>query len=410
MGVSRIGSRRIEGLTITGSRSPDDARIAKDPPVRLGIYATQYPGQAGLFGDQTRMFADLARYGKEQGVDVAVLVPGYKRTSCGWCYDENTERWRRMRVPLPDVVLRRSGRFRTAAPEVVAEDLTYFKEQGRLRTLPRSCSNKWAFYRMLSASPELRQYLPTARLAKSPQDILQFLKRHKDIYIKPVKGTQGESVHRLYLLDGTPVAAWEEHALATGRRVNKASRWATEVVVREFSSDASFAEFWQQRRLHRCIAQETVPLPTTQDGRPFDFRWLVQMTDRWRVVARVARLGEPHSVTTNMHTGAKAIPAEVAAVHCGGASAHDLIAELDDVALAVTEHLERLHGPFAEVGIDLAVRPTGEIAVFEVNPTPGRRMLRSLPGNVREMSLRSLIEYAMRATGISVGIDHGKGS
>ncbi len=81
----------------------------------------------------------------------------------------------------------------------------------------------------------------------------------------------------------------------------------------------------------------------------------------------------------------------------------EVIAAVDRVALAVAKRLQRLYGPFAEVGIDLALRKSGEVVVFEVNPTPGRRMLRSLPGNIREMSLHCLVEYAIRANGISAG-------
>jgi hypothetical protein len=409
MGASRNRSLRIAGLTINKAVLTDDANGREAPLPRLGIYATLYPGNSRLFGDQTRMFAELVRYGEESGVDVAVLSPGYRRTSLGWRYDAETGSWRKEHVPLPDVVLRRSGRFFCASSDLAPEDLDYFKTQGVLRTLPRSCSNKWAFYRMVSKSPRLRRYLPTTRLVESPADILRFLSEYGDIYIKPVNGMRGESVHRLYLRGDTLVVAWEERSVSTLRPSQKASRWTTTVVEREFDSAKSFAAFWRKRR-SRSVVQETVPLPTTPEGRPFDFRWLVQMTDQWRIVARVARIGEQRAVTTNIHTGAAAFPAEEAAGHCHGRSAADLIAELDDVAIAVADHLQRLHGPFAEVGIDLAVRPSGDIVIFEVNPTPGRRMLRSLPGNVREMSLRSLIEYAMRAIRISAGIDHGKGS
>jgi glutathione synthase/RimK-type ligase-like ATP-grasp enzyme len=404
MGANRHRSPRIAGLTINRSVLTDGAHGPEVPPPRLGIYADLYPGKRHLFGDQTRMFADLVRYGEESGVEVAVLSPGYRRTELGWRCDTETGLWRRERVPLPDVVLRRSGRFFCASPELAAEDLDYFKAQGVLCTLPRRCSNKWAFYRMMSKSPRLRPHLPTTQRVESPVDILRFLSDHGDIYIKPVNGMRGESVHRLYLRNDTPVLAWEERIVSDDCRSGKGSRWTTTVVEREFNSPPAFAAFWQALPLRRCVVQETVPLPTTPEGRPFDFRWLVQMTDQWRVVARVARIGERRAVTTNIHTGAAALPAEEAAGHCDGRSAADLIAELDEVALAVADHLQCLHGPFAEVGIDLAVRPSGDIAIFEVNPTPGRRMLRSLPGNVREMSLRSLIEYAMRANRRSAGI------
>jgi hypothetical protein len=161
MGACRNRSPRIAGLTIDRSVLTDGAYSREVPPPSLGIYADLYPGKRRLFGDQTRMFAELVRYGEESGVEVAVLSPGYRRTELGWRYDAATGLWKRERVPLPDVVLRRSGRFCGASPEFAAEDLDYFKAQDVLCTLPRSCSNKWAFYRMMSKSPRLRPHMPT---------------------------------------------------------------------------------------------------------------------------------------------------------------------------------------------------------------------------------------------------------
>lgn len=367
--------------------------------ISFGVYANQEPDEERRFGEQTQMFVELSAYGREQGVDVVVLTPGYSTSKRGWRYDPDDRRWRQMFVPLPDVVLRRSGTFRHVSPNLVKTDLVYLKSEGRLHSLPRECSNKWTFHRIMHESSDLRKYLPVTQLATSATDIIRFLRLHKDVYVKPLNGAQGVFIHRLTWRNRLPVAVWEQHPSSLG----PSSSLRTEVMEREFPNETSFSQYWSEHGLKRCIVQETIAVPRTPDGRPFDFRWLVQFTDHPKVMARVARVGQPNSVTTNIHTGGRAVPAERMLRYCTAKDVEHLVDALDDAALSVASRLRKVYGPFAEVGVDLAARGGGDVVVFEVNPTPGRRMLRSLSGNVREMSLRTLVEYAIRATGIEGG-------
>ncbi|CAM3896162.1 YheC/YheD family protein [Alicyclobacillus pomorum] len=365
----------------------------------LGLYAECRPDAKRMFGEQTRMFAELAAYADERGMDVAVLPPGYRRTGRGWRWHSATKRWQSADVSLPGVVLRRSGTSRNVAPRIVTEDLNYFNAEGCLHTLPLTCSNKWVFYRKMSESAQLRDHLPGTHFVQSKDEVHRLLHQYGDIYVKPLNGARGVSIFRLYLVNQMPLAIWERRVKRSGR----SNLHDVEVVERELPTAADFDRFWRATGFQRCLVQETIRVPRTREGRPFDFRWLIQCTHDMEVMARVARIGDVKSVTTNIHTGGRAVPAEQAVAHVSPHHIDEVIAAVDRVALAVAKRLQRLYGPFAEVGIDLALRNSGEVVVFEVNPTPGRRMLRSLPGNIREMSLHCLVEYAIRANGISAG-------
>ncbi len=365
----------------------------------LGLYANCRPDAKRMFGEQTKMFAQLAEYADERGVDVAVLPPGYRRTGRGWRWNSAAKRWQSADISLPGVVLRRSGIFRNVAPRIVTEDLNYFKAEGCLHTLPLICSNKWVFYRRMSESARLRDHLPGTHFVESKDDVRRLLHQYGDIYVKPLNGARGVSIFRLYLVNQTPIAVWERRVKRGGR----SNLLHVEVVERDLPTAADFDKFWRATGFQHCLVQETIRVPRTPEGRPFDFRWLIQCTHDMEVVARVARIGDVKSVTTNIHTGGRAVPAEQAVAYVCTDHVDEVIAAVDGVALAVAKRLKRLYGPFAEIGIDLALRNSGEVVLFEVNPTPGRRMLRSLPGNIREMSLHCLVEYAIRATGISVG-------
>ncbi|MCL6516242.1 YheC/YheD family protein [Alicyclobacillus sp.] len=366
--------------------------------VRLGLYASLEPNVVRPFGEQTRMFADLWRIGQGLGVEVVVLVPGYARTGRGYLYDHAADRWRPDSVPLPSVVYRRSGSFRAPAA-LVREDLALFHRRGVLHTLPRAVSNKWTFYRLLTADAALQRYVPWSRLASGPQDVYRALLEVSDVYVKPLGGAQGISVYRLRWKGAEGEARWEERIVPRRtERITQRFQPFTRLQLRRFRTPAEFRAFWGTTKLGRCLVQETVELPRTRDGRPFDFRWLIQYADEARVLARVARVGRPEAVTTNIHTGGQAVPADTALRGAGIPHPDGLLGQLDAVALLVADRLRRKYGPYAEVGVDLALRPDLTPVVFEVNPTPGRRMLRSLERHVRELSLETLIEYAIRAT------------
>ncbi|MCL6548524.1 MAG: YheC/YheD family protein [Alicyclobacillus sp.] len=382
------------------SRRPTSAGLSQF--VRLGLYADVLDSGERPFGEQTRLFTDLARIGREMGVEVVVLSPGYAATHTGWRWEGTSGHgWVRAVLSVPDVVIRRSGAFRAAPEQVVVRDLALFKRCGRLHSLPRRCSNKWFLHRLFQSVPNLRGSLPDCALASGARDLVQFLKRYGDIYLKPLAGAQGVSVYRLRTRGDALLAAWDERIVP-----RRTEQWRpvfqpeSRTVERLLSGPGDVAAFWEWVHLRRALLQESIPLPRTGDGRPFDFRWLVQFGGEPAVIARVARVGRVDAVTTNIHTGAEAVDAP--GLLAGLAEWQDtgVIDRLDELALTAARTLADRFGPYAEVGVDLALRPDGRPVLFEVNPTPGRRMLRSLPGNVREISLRRLLEYAIKATSL----------
>ncbi|MCF8564835.1 YheC/YheD family protein [Alicyclobacillus tolerans] len=408
-------NRRVRGANPKVERKPGTQPVNELPPgsplkagseghavtrpVCLGLYANLEDSPTRPFGEQTLLFVDLVRLGQDKGVDVVVLTPGFRRSGEGWTYRVRDKSWQVARTRLPDVVLRRSGTFRMRFLPDVRNDLQWLRELGKLHSLPRICGNKWELYRVLRGEETLSGKLPVTTLADSAADVYREVLARKDVYVKPLNGAQGVQIYRLFINGNRMTATWQDRPFP----VNLAQHavFQTEVRERAFGSFQDFQKFWSSTKLKRCLVQDTVSLLRTGDERPFDFRWLVQRCGDWRVMARVARIGNPKSVTTNIHTGGQAVEARAALEKIGWKNPDATIAQIDEVALAVAKRLETRYGPYAEVGIDLALTTGGGITVFEANPTPGRRMLRSLSGDVREMSLQCLVEYAIKAVGIA---------
>lgn len=368
----------------------------------MGIYVHDFQEKRRRFGEQTLLLRELIQLGTKSGVDVIVLTPTCLTQGSGYRYDEKSKQWQKVSVPYPDVVLRRSGNF-FALNRVAKRELGELKKSGRLYTLPRDCSNKWTLYQVLSGSQRLVKHLPLTTRATCGSQVYTAVKSRRDVYVKPLAASQGASVYHLRWHDGVVIASWEEPTRLQGERPRPApqGKWTEE---RRYANQGEFLEFWNRTQLKRCIIQDTVRLLRTNENCPFDFRWLVQHDHgQFTVRARVARVGNPSSVTTNVHSGAVAVSASEALKRAGWKHVDMSVKELDRVALAVAQQLEGKFGSFAEVGVDLALQEDGAVMVFEVNPTPGRKMLRVLDDGSREMSLLSLLEYAIRATGFDSG-------
>ncbi|KPV39860.1 YheC/YheD family protein [Alicyclobacillus ferrooxydans] len=372
----------------------------------LGIYVTRERNEQRMFGEQTRMLEELTQYGNERGIDVVVLTPGFVGDERGWRFDPRTGKWELSQTTVPDIILRRSGRFHEPATKVNA-DLRAFQQAGRLHSLPRNSSNKWTFYRVMEENAKLRRYVPATMKVASWQQLKIALARLKDAYLKPINGAQGICIHRLYLETPKVIRVLKEERVVPREadRLSTHFQPETKVVTDRLQSNAEIEAFWKsiQGQFRQWVLQESVSLLHTRDDRPVDFRWLVQYTDAPLVVGRVARVGLPGAITTNIHTGGQAMQARTALERLPDIDVKQILADMDNLALSVFEQLRDAFGPFAEVGIDIGVDESGRVLAFEVNPTPGRRMLRSLPDNVRELSLLTLVEYAIRAAGFGNG-------
>ncbi len=367
---------------------------------RLAFYVDMVGVKARPFGEQTRMLEELTLLGQEYGVDVVVLNPGYIRTNQGWRYDKIKRLWRMGGEILPDIVIRRSGTFSSGLKRFIRQDLTFFSSRHLLHTLPLECSNKWKLNRTLYRDDLLRPHLPFTQFVSTPEQIYAIARQRKDVYVKPIAGAQGASVFRLRSESENVVRAiWERRLVSRDtERHSKFFQPRTEVLEQRIVGQEQLHEFWSKTKLQKCVVQDTVMLQQDEQGRPYDFRWLVQSSTAPKIMARVARVGQKNGVTTNIHTGGLAMWADQVFPTYTQVKKRIILTQMDEIACAVTRLLAIEFGHFAEIGIDLAVDTSDKIFVFEVNPTPGRRMLRSLSPAIREMSLRTLLEYASRAT------------
>jgi hypothetical protein len=378
------------------STTPD---MEGDAPHRgpcLALYADRGQGPR-LFSGQAQLFADLARLGTQRGVSVLVLTPGdwSRRTAYRW----HAGGWKRGPLDQPDIVLRRSGAFGQGRLRIARRELEDLSGRHLVHTLPRECSDKWRLYGTLRKVRGVRDHVPLTALAHNAQDVWRRVRNRGDVYVKPVHGDKGRQVIRLQALGRNQVRLMRQAPLSVSGPESRGSYVLT--------LDAARWSAWWSRHMHGpCVVQDTVEVLRIGEDRPVDFRWLIQWDGQSpTVVARVARVGEHEAVTTNVHTGGAPVWAEKILRDLGNSQrdAARLLKCMDELSLTIARHLRDIFGPYAECGLDLALDRTERVFLLEVNPTPGRRMLRLLDPAVRQWSLELLLEYAIRASGFADG-------
>lgn len=291
--------------------------------------------------------------------------------------------WEYQHCPWPQVVLRRLVHYPAHLKKLVQDEEWHFEHQSRLLTLPRRLGNKWGTYLWLQQFPHLHKYLPKTRIMRNIHDMVGSLDSMKDFYIKPVLGTQGERIIRVKKTNqGFLLAAHQK-----------------QIALPELNEFALVNEVQQLLDGKQAVIQETIQVMRTIHGDPVDLRYLVQtraekLNPAVFTVVRVARQGE---ITTNLHNGGIAlsvrkaselIPAAKMRLWQRGVERGEAVAR--DIFLRFLQQYPYL----SELGIDLAVDQDGHVYWMEINPCPGRRMLREVSPQWRIKSLERIVDYA----------------
>lgn len=368
----------------------------------IAIYAL--PGKQSLFGPQTNLFREMALIAKNQGVDLFVVTPGHlqyeQRQTLGYRYYPSKRRWRLEICPWPDFVWRRAVQRPLRFRKQMDVDEMILTNKSVIGTLPRTQSEKWLLHTMLSKSQAVLPFLLPVTLIQSPYDLIKAVHQLGDVYVKPVRGTQGQQIVRIV----------EENSRYIVTRANSDRFDYAHGEVLATDQDL-LRRFVRLTMSTPFIAQRTVHMMRTMSNEPFDLRYLIQASadggDSAVCTAIVARVAPSESVTTNLHTGA--IPLSI----------EDLLKRMPDhrvalllqaiergqtAAIAAFHAIANQHVALVELGVDIAVDRQGRAFILEVNPCPGRQMYRRINPELRRLSLHRVLEYAVFSTDFLRGV------
>lgn len=316
--------------------------------------------------EERHIYQKMIIEGQKIGLDVFVFTPmdvyDDKKRIYSLQYDPKTKRWSRKWRSFPHLIfdrcrIQKSKRF---------EQLVKFRSRyANLTFLNRPLRDKLTIYTLLSGKPHFKPHLPETTTFQNMSDVYKMMQSHPSVYIKPMQGTGGRGILRVDRVS-------PDTYLLQGRKLNREIIPAQKVQKEKLGS---YLMRWKASK--RYLVQQGIEIKLP-NGRVHDYRMLVQKngSGRWEVTGCVGRVGPPRSVTSNLHGGGHAIPMTTLLQQYP--HSEEKLAEIrrtaENLSLDIATTLEANYGALCELALDLAIDPSGDVYVLEVNPKPAREV------------------------------------
>jgi hypothetical protein len=326
------------------------------------------PAQIELPFTGQSFFAHLCELGTKWGIlvfvfspihvdDKSVTVQGYKYQSSVWIKGT---------FPLPDLIYDRA--FFNSYHQY-KQHLSAVSTLQRLKKIPylgRALKGKWCVHNVLLKHPMLTTHIPHTKLFRQPSQLFRWLKEHSCVVLKPESGSQGR---------GVLIITKSEACSYSLRGRSMQNRPIAKSFTHPFALLQWLLAFMGQRSY---LLQQYLSLQT-EEGNAFDIRVLMQKgsNGHWAQTGMAARVGQPRSITSNLHGGGKGAQVyPLLAKQFDSVRANAIIATINQLSSLIPSHLEQHFGRLAELGLDIGIDQSGAIWVIEVNSKPGRAAAR----------------------------------
>jgi glutathione synthase/RimK-type ligase-like ATP-grasp enzyme len=333
---------------------------------RLGILAV-YMGNDRL--EELPFYKKLSKEGRKLGLEVEVFTPfdvEDVKSLRILKYDAAAEKWVRKRSTFPPLIYDRC-RYQGTATYRILKD--FRNKYAMLHYLSKPLANKWTMHKILSEDENIKKYIPLTLRYNDVASLIDFLKLHALIYLKPKNGTGGRGIIRIEQID-------TNEYLIQGRNPNRT------ILAPQKVKEAKLADTLARMALNSdYLMQQGIPLKLP-NGRVHDYRLLIQKNGKgeWAVTGCAGRIGPHKSITSNLHGGGSAIPMERLLLQrfASKEKVKQIKQEVYSFAYMLAPFLETKFGQLCELGVDIAVDPNGGIWLLEVNPKPSREVFRRI--------------------------------
>lgn len=230
--------------------------------------------------------------------------------------------------------------------------------------------------------PAIRPFIPDTALYTS-KSLRRFLEKYQMVYIKPVNGSHGHDVIRVWRSD-------EKYAYIIERGNPKYC--------------SSIAELYDQLHLSKqkkTMIQQGIYLARIND-RILDFRLMMirEPSLKWRCAGIVARVAGEKSIISNASRSQgyvlKVEEALRQSLEIEGEAAKILINEMIQLA----QHCNKIYTEKSfdwRIGYDIGVDETGKIWLIEANRLPGLQVFRKLDDRTMYRNILRMRRNYMRA-------------
>ena len=357
-------------------------------PHALPILGIMSPAEEGprRFGIETDRFRELLKAASDRGVTAYVFFPS-PWAGKGWFYRDRRG-WFEASAPLPDVVYDRHIPDVLPAGTILDVALKFQDAHPTVQfvnSLPfvRACRDKFMAHRLLSTDPFVARYLPETILAEDPEVVTGFAANRRRTYVKLRGGTGSRGLVLVERLDSGAykVTKRQEPGEASVMDANGLMEMLRDMITPG-----------------RYIAQDGIDLARAPGlGEVFEVRVVCQKGGAgvWLRTGMVCRLNpmqgrfmipreELHLKTDDLL--GQIFPGRVAAIK----------EEAREIARRIPPIIEEGSGPGGEMSVDLGIDTDGRPHLIEVNSKPATLFRDIAAFEIRRLSLRRIVNYAIR--------------
>lgn len=342
------------------------------------------------FGNITSFCKELHGASRIYGGIVYFFTPDDASESAVNGWRTVCDRFKRMKLPLPDIVYNRLTTRKLENKPSVQHFFTQVKSRYNGSIFNEKFLDKNEVFLALSKNPSIQQHLPESHLFTRYEQLNTMCRRYGSVFLKPVTGSLGKGIIR--------VIRAKDRVQCQFASVNGA-------VTRSYSSlSKAFATIRSKVQGKRYLIQQGLTLITVQN-RPVDFRALVQKNEhnRWTITSIVGRVANSQSFVSNVARGGMLVKARSALAQSDLPKSLQSSAyvKLRRAALDIANTVEtEIPYHFAELGIDLAVDPSGRVWLLEVNSKPSKQDGTPLSDGKIRPSVRKVILYSRALSGM----------
>lgn len=354
----------------------------------IGIMADRSADPRRPYRNQSYFISNLIKQSREIGAICFVFSSEDIDFATGKIkgYYHSNNSWKAGSYPFPDVIY---ARYKGHSPQ---------KNNMRNKLIKTGCEfinpailGKWRCYKILAENAELKTYLPDTRLITNFKSIAGMLNKYKTVYLKPVSGSQGESIIRVSQSGIADV--YEYQYQLNKHQVRGTARSIKELQIRLKRVMGKQNYIVQQQinllRVHNSLADMRVMVQKDESG-------------QWLITGRAFRIGKSGSITSNISGGGRACKVnDVLVKHFTDPRDQARIsAEIDHLALRAALAIEKNYSPIGELGIDIGLDKDGCLWFIEANLKPARRVFSLIGANEnRLLSVQRPLLYARYLAG-----------